>query len=104
MKQQEVAELLLMHVNTVAKVLKRFRNGQPLVVTARRARQALLSIEDLAALRDMVIADDTLYLDELRVKLAAVRGKSVSRRTVLRGLCQLRLNRKRVRARPGDGC
>ena len=76
-----------------------FRAGLPLVVSTRSARRALLRVDDLAALRELVIADDTLYLDELRLKLAAARGKSVSSRTLLRGLCQLRLSRKRVRAR-----
>ena len=97
--QQEVAALLCMHLNTVTKVLRRFRAGLPLVVSTRSARRALLSVDDLAALRELVIADDTLYLDELRLKLAAARGKSVSSRTLLRGLCELRLSRKRVRAR-----
>ena len=97
--QHEVAALLCLHLNTVAKVLRRFRAGLPLVVSTRSARRALLSVDDLAALRELVIADDTLYLDELRLKLAAARGKSVSSRTLMRGLCQLRLSRKRVRAR-----
>ena len=90
--------MLCMHVNTVTKALQRFRAGQPLVNAARSARRPLLSIDDLAALRDLVIEGDTLYLDELRAKLALARGKAVSNRTLLRGLCQLGLNRKRVRA------
>ena len=90
--------MLCLHVNTVAKVLKCFRVGKPLVNTTRRQRRALLTIDDLAALCDLVVADDTLYLEELRIKLAAACGKSVSNRTLLRGLVQLGLNRKRVRA------
>ena len=90
--------MLCLHVNTVAKVMMRFRVGKLLVNTTRRQRRALLTIDDLAALCDLVVADETLYLEELRIKLAAACGKSVSNRTLLRGLVQLGLNRKRVRA------
>ena len=78
--------------------LRRFHAGQPLCNCGGRERRRMLSDADLAALRQIVVQEDTLYLDELRTRLAAVCNKAPSVSTILRALQRLGLNRKKARA------
>jgi hypothetical protein len=89
-----------MHRNTVCKVIKRFKNGQPLATSGvlPRGRARALQPSDLHALQRLVASDEVAYLDELQERLFAMAGKYVSLSTICRGLMALRLTRKQVRA------
>ena len=88
-----------MHRNTVDKVIKRFKNNQPLSASGKlpRGRPRALEPSDLHALQRLVAAHEVAYLDELQERLYAMTGRHVSLSTICRGLAQLRLTRKQAR-------
>lgn len=94
----EIAYLAQCSESTVYRVLQYFRDhGQVTNPTARtRCRPRLLSNADLEYLYSILLANPTLYLDELQDRLLLTRNVDISIATISRALHGLALSHKKV--------
>ncbi|KAK9810893.1 hypothetical protein WJX73_006060 [Symbiochloris irregularis] len=105
--QETIARHVGCCLKTVSQTLKRFREGQQLVLKGRtgcKHSNRQFNEETLAELKQLLFEDDALYLDELRDLLELRTGLCTSISGVQRALEELNITRKQLttRARESD--
>lgn len=71
-------------------------------LSEHRGRKRLLSGDDINYLRSVLMANPTLYVDELRDRLDIYRGVTVSLSTVSRTLARMDLTHKHIEAQAAE--
>jgi transposase len=110
LRPEEISRSLFVSLSKVYRVIRRFRENQPIIIINRPAnrrqrRDKRLQINDLRVLTGLVESEAAIYLDELADALQGATGTVVSLPMLCRALRhQLKITRKMLHKRSAEAC